>query len=119
VGCLRCLSFFRAMREAYLWDDYNVNSHVSLYISILTLNCRILGVFMAYFIMKPIGILIKKELERQERSVSWFARKLSCDRSNVYRLFQKENIDTGLLTRISLLLNHDFFADLSESIREK
>lgn len=69
--------------------------------------------------MKPIGILIKEELEKQERSISWFARKLSCDRSNVYRLFQKDSIDTGLLARISILLNHDFFSDLSESIKEK
>ncbi len=63
--------------------------------------------------MKSIGILIKEELEKQERSVSWFARKLSCDRSNVYRLFQKESIDTHLLARISLILNRDFFSDLS------
>lgn len=69
--------------------------------------------------MKPIGILIKEELEKQERSISWFARKLSCDRSNVYRLFQKESIDTNLLTRISILLDRDFFADLSEYIKEK
>jgi len=45
--------------------------------------------------MKPIGTLIKEELERQERSISWFARKFSCDRSTVYRLFQRETIDTG------------------------
>lgn len=69
--------------------------------------------------MKPIGFLIKEELERQERSISWFARKLSCDRSNVYRLFQKESIDTGLLARISILLGRDFFSDLSQYIKEK
>lgn len=69
--------------------------------------------------MKQIGLLIKEELEKQERSISWFARKLSCDRSNIYRLFQKDSIDTGLLTRISILLNHDFFSDLSENIKEK
>lgn len=63
--------------------------------------------------MESIGNLIKKELERQERSVSWFARKLACDRSNIYRLFQKESIDTNLLARISIILKHDFFADLS------
>lgn len=68
--------------------------------------------------MKSIGILIKEELERQERSISWFARKLSCDRSNVYRLFQKENIDTGLLTRISLLLNHDFLQTFLKNKRK-
>lgn len=61
----------------------------------------------------------KEELERQERSISWFARKLSCDRSNVYRLFQKESVDTNLLARISMLLGRDFFSDLSESIKEK
>lgn len=69
--------------------------------------------------MKPIGILIKEELEKQERSISWFARKLSCDRSNVYRLFQKESIDTKLLARISILLGRDFFSDLSEYIKDK
>ena len=69
--------------------------------------------------MKHIGTLIKAELERQERSISWFARKLSYDRSNVYRLFQKESIDTRLLARISLLLDHDFFSELSEQIRER
>lgn len=69
--------------------------------------------------MKPIGILIKEELERQERSISWFARKLSCDRSNVYRLFQKESIDTNLLARISILLGRDFFSELSQNIKEK
>lgn len=69
--------------------------------------------------MKPIGYLIKEELNKQERSISWFARKLSCDRSNIYRLFQKESIDTNLLTRISILLKHDFFSDLSENVKEK
>lgn len=69
--------------------------------------------------MKPIGTLIKEELERQERSISWFARKFSCDRSTVYRLFQRETIDTGVLTRISLILRHDFFADLSAGVEER
>ncbi len=69
--------------------------------------------------MKPIGLLIKEELDKQERSISWFARKLSYDRSNIYRLFQKESIDTGLLTRISILLHHDFFSDISKLLNEK
>ena len=68
---------------------------------------------------KSSGDLIKEELEKQERSISWFARKLSCDRSNVYRLFQKESIDTTLLFRVSLLLKRDFFSYLSERLKEK
>lgn len=48
--------------------------------------------------MEPIGQLIKDELTAQERSVAWFARKLCLDRSNVYRLFQKNSIDTSLVS---------------------
>ena len=67
--------------------------------------------------MEHLGSLIKQELERQERSVSWLARKLSCDRTKVYRLLQKHSIDTYDLLRISILLSHDFFADLSEELK--
>lgn len=69
--------------------------------------------------MVSIGELIKEELQRQERTVSWLARKLSCDRSNIYRLFQKHSIDTALLQRISLILNKDFFAELSKDMLNK
>ena len=59
--------------------------------------------------MIHIGQLIEQELRRQRRSVSWFARELYCDRTNVYKLFRKESIDTLLLYRISMVLSHDFF----------
>lgn len=68
--------------------------------------------------MKPIGQLIKEELHKQERSVSWFARKLSCDRTNIYRLFQKNTIDTGLLVRISIILKRNFLHEISEELNE-
>ena len=67
--------------------------------------------------MESIGSLIKQELEKQERSISWLARKLSCDRTKVYRILQKHSIDTYDLARISILLSHDFFADLSDELK--
>ena len=70
-------------------------------------------------LMMPIGKLIREELQAQERSVSWFARKLHLDRSNVYRLFQRNSIDTDLLSRISIILGKNFFELLSENIRER
>ena len=47
--------------------------------------------------MESIGSLIKQELEKQERSISWLARKLSCDRTKVYRILQKRclSIEAG------------------------
>lgn len=63
-----------------------------------------------------IGNLIKAELERQERTVSWFARKLNCDRSNVYKIFKRSTIDTELLLRISKILHYDFFELYKEEL---
>lgn len=66
--------------------------------------------------MKPIGTLIKEELEAQERTVAWLARKINVDRTNIYRIFHKNSLDTELLVRISYALRHDFFADYSSAI---
>lgn len=66
--------------------------------------------------MVNIGLCIKEELERQERTVSWLARKLNCHRSVVYRIFNKNSIDTGLLKRISEILDYDFFKEYSDDI---
>lgn len=56
-----------------------------------------------------IGELIKNELKHQDRGVTWFARQLHCDRTNIYSIFKRRSIDTELLTRISLILQHNFF----------
>lgn len=59
--------------------------------------------------MVHIGKLIEQELRKQERSVTWFANKLYCERTNVYSIFKRESIDTALLLRISDILHHNFF----------
>ena len=62
------------------------------------------------------GQLIERTLHEQGRTVTWFATQLCCTRPNVYKIFRKENIDIHLLWRISYILGHDFFRDLSDSI---
>jgi hypothetical protein len=66
-----------------------------------------------------IGERIKKELQRQERTVTWFARKLNCNRQNVYDIFKRNNIDTELLLRISLILNTNFFLFFSNEFKKR
>jgi len=68
--------------------------------------------------MINIGEAIKEELDRQERTVSWLARKLNRTRAYVYRLLSKNSIDTGVLAQISLLLGRDFFQELSEDVSD-
>ena len=64
--------------------------------------------------MTHIGQIIVKELHRQERSVTWFARRLYCDRTNVNNIFRRQSLDTELLLRISIILEYNFFQIYSD-----
>lgn len=66
--------------------------------------------------MIHIGKLIENELRRQERSVTWFAKKLCCERTNVYSIFRRESIDTELLLRISQVLKCNFFVYYTQNL---
>lgn len=66
--------------------------------------------------MEPIGMIIRQELERQERTITWFAAKLHCNRANVYNIFSRNNIDLALLIRISKILNRNFVREVADKI---
>ena len=68
--------------------------------------------------MIHIGQLIKMELEAQERTPTWLAKKINCDRTNIYRIFDRESIDTALLSRISSALNKNFFEELAQQLED-
>lgn len=72
--------------------------------------------FMTAITMEPIGTIIKQELERQERTITWFASKLHCNRANVYNIFSRNNIDIALLIRISKILNRNFVREIADQI---
>ena len=63
-----------------------------------------------------IGDKIKEELDKQQRGVSWLAEKLGCSRMTIYRMLDKNSIDTHILSYICIALNHNFFKDLSEDV---
>ena len=56
-----------------------------------------------------IGHIIKEELARQGRSVTWLAAQLKCSRQNVYGIFNNQWIYTDILLKISNVLDVDFF----------
>lgn len=59
--------------------------------------------------MVNIGSLIKQEMERQERTPSWLARQINCQRTNIYYIFGKKDINTEMLLKISFALKRNFF----------
>lgn len=66
-----------------------------------------------------VGKLIKDVFDRQPKgcTAAWLASRLNCDRRNVYKIFSRPYIDTDMLMRVSKALDHDFFLDLSESMK--
>ncbi len=68
--------------------------------------------------MVDIGSLIKQEMQRQGRGVTWLAKQIGRDRTLIYRIFNNKSIDTDNLLRISVALNHNFFDFYVEEYRK-
>ena len=58
-----------------------------------------------------IGQMIKDELKKQGRSASWLAKRIYCERTNVYKLFKRKSLDLEQLMQRSRILDHDFLKD--------
>ncbi len=63
-----------------------------------------------------IGNRIKEVMAEKEVSAVQLAQRIYCSRTHIYRILEKDSIDTFLLTRISAALDYDFFKDISDSI---
>ncbi len=56
-----------------------------------------------------IGKIIKKLVKKKGISVTDFADKINYSRRNVYEIFARETIDTGLLIKINKILEVNIF----------
>lgn len=66
-----------------------------------------------------IGEEIRLTMKAQNRTTVWLARQLSCSRTNVYKIYASQSLDTNTLRRIAMILNVDFFAMLSTELSQK
>ncbi|MBI4944890.1 MAG: helix-turn-helix transcriptional regulator [Bacteroidetes bacterium] len=65
-----------------------------------------------------IGKKIKEAVKRSGMSVTEFAAKINYSRRNIYSIFEKESVDTSLLTKISDVLGQDFFVHYSSDSKK-
>ena len=66
-----------------------------------------------------IGHRIKEYIDSHGIKLQWLSRQLHCHRNTLYNLFERNWIDSDLLMKLSLLLEHDFFAEFSEEYKRK
>lgn len=92
---------FRLFLYAYIWNKGKVRNSIAMD-------------------NEPhIGHIIKQELRRQGRTITWLATQLGYSRQNMYKLFERKWIYTDLLLKISDIMDNDFFKCYSEYIEGK
>ena len=62
-----------------------------------------------------IGERIREVMENKNITVKDLAAMIGTTRTNMHKILHKENIDIALLKRISKVLHHDFFKDISDN----
>lgn len=62
------------------------------------------------------GSLVRVELYRQNHSVAWLADNLGIKRPNCYRILYVQSLHTANLERLSIVMQHDFFADYTQEL---
>ena len=66
-----------------------------------------------------IGNEIKKKVKERQLTVVGLSRELGCHRTNIYRIFESPTVDSGILARLSIILDYDFFRLYSDDIASK
>ena len=61
-----------------------------------------------------VGHIVKRVLDEKRISVREFAEMANSERTNMYRILNRESLDVSVLERYSRILDHNFFDDLSE-----
>ncbi|MGN0221485.1 MAG: hypothetical protein ACI4BA_05115 [Prevotella sp.] len=63
--------------------------------------------------MAKLGEYIRDVMLQKNVTVKQLSEAIHCERSNVYDIFQRDNIGSDLLMKISIVLKHNLFEYLS------
>ena len=66
-----------------------------------------------------IGDYVSEELNNQERSMTWLARQIECDRSNLRKMILSGKLNQDKLIKISEVLGKDFVQIFKQLAIEK
>ncbi|MBR6092880.1 MAG: helix-turn-helix transcriptional regulator [Bacteroidales bacterium] len=56
--------------------------------------------------------MVKSVFDESGLSVAEFARRIHCERTNVYKIFNRQSVDVEILVKISDALEHNFLEDV-------
>ena len=68
--------------------------------------------------MTKLGEYIRDIMAQKNVTVKQLSEAIHCERSNVYDIFQRDNIGSDLLMKMSVVLNHNLFEYFSCQCQE-
>ena len=87
------------------------------FLTLFFIFCPIGGkwVMVKLFSMKTIdsGAILKSYVDSHGISPKWLALQLNCHRTNLYKIFKKQHLDTFTILKFSEVLEHNFFEDIA------
>jgi len=66
-----------------------------------------------------IGNVIKHVFSKSKMKATELAEALHCDRSNIYNIFTRKNIDVETLWALSKIFQHNFFEYYTKAFKEE
>lgn len=66
-----------------------------------------------------IGNRIREVMKEKHMSAIAIAKIINCERTNIYNIYARKDINTKLLEQFCVILNHDFFKELSKDLSLK
>ncbi len=66
-----------------------------------------------------LGKMVKEQVNSKGIRTAWLANQLHCHRNNIYKIYEKDWIDTHILLKLCYILDYDFFALLSQHYQEQ
>lgn len=92
---------------------------ISIWKDVLRFFCPITIWEIPLHAMINIGEHIQQQVKAQGKTSIWLARELGCHRTNIYRIYEKHTVDTGILLRLCRILHYDFFQLYSEELTKE
>lgn len=71
------------------------------------------------YVMIHIGKLVRTKLRERAHTCVWLAEQMGCSRTNLYKIFNKQHVNSRDLEKLSVILNYNFFEVLSNEIQEE
>lgn len=69
--------------------------------------------------MLHVGKLVKAKLKERAHTCVWLAAQMDCSRTNLYKIFNKEYVNTRDLEKLSVILHYNFFEVLAQETKKE